>query len=207
MDFANLPRTGERRPLIGILGELYVRSNRFSNEDIVRKVENLGGEVLLSTFGEWIFYINTMSIRRCMLRREFPAAAKDAVKRCFTRKIEKRYARPFRGHLRTLHEPSVKQLLRMSAPYIPDTFEGEAVLSIGKSLDLARGGASGIINTMPFGCMPGTIVAGVMQAVRRECEIPFITLAYDGTESSAHEMQLDAFMDQARAKAARSFAR
>jgi predicted CoA-substrate-specific enzyme activase len=200
MDFANLPRTGERRPLIGILGEIYVRSNRFSNEGLVRKVEKLGGEVLLSTFGEWIFYIHAMSIRRCMLRRDFPAAAKDAVKRYFTRKIEKRYARPFRGHLRTLHEPSVKQLLRMSAPYIPDTFEGEAVLSIGKSLDLAGGGASGIINVMPFGCMPGTIVAGVMQAVKRECEIPFITLAYDGTESSAHEMQLEAFMDQARAK-------
>ena len=204
MDFANLPRTGERRPLIGILGEIYVRNNRFSNEDIVRKVEKLGGEVLLSTFGEWIFYIHAMSIRRCMLRRDFPAAAKDAVKRYFTRKIEKRYARPFRGQLRTLHEPAVKQLLRMSAPYIPDTLEGEAVLSIGKSFDLARGGASGIINTIPFGCMPGTIVAGVMQAVKRECGIPFITLVYDGTETSAHEMQLAAFMDQARAKAAGS---
>jgi predicted nucleotide-binding protein (sugar kinase/HSP70/actin superfamily) len=85
----------------------------------------------------------------------------------------------------------------MSAPYIPDTFEGEAALSIGKSMDLAGGGASGIINTMPFGCMPGTIVDGVMQAVKRE--LPFITMAYDGTESSAHEMQLEAFMDQAKA--------
>jgi predicted CoA-substrate-specific enzyme activase len=203
-DFVNMPRTRERRPLIGVLGEIYVRNNRFSNEDIIRKVEKLGGEVLLATFGEWIFYINAMTIRRCLQRRQFPAAAKDGVKRFFQRGIEKYYAGLFKGYLRNLREPSVKQLLSMSAPYIPDTFEGEAVLSIGKSIDLARSGASGIINTMPFGCMPGTIVAGVMQSVKRECEIPFITLAYDGTESSGNEMQLEAFMDQAKARAAAS---
>jgi predicted CoA-substrate-specific enzyme activase len=203
-DFANLPKTNDRRPLIGILGEIYVRSNRFANEDIVRKVEKLGGEALLAPLGEWIFYINAMNIRRNLQRREFQAAVKDGVKQFFHRRIEKRFAGPFKGHLRNLHEASVKQLLGMSTPYIPDTFEGEAVLSIGKSVDLARGGASGIINTMPFGCMPGTIVAGVMQSVKRECEIPFITVAYDGTESSANEMQLEAFMDQARARAAKS---
>jgi predicted nucleotide-binding protein (sugar kinase/HSP70/actin superfamily) len=203
-DFKNLPKTGERKPLIGIIGEIYVRSNRFSNEDIVRKVEHLGGAVSLATFEEWIFYVNAMSIRRCLRRREFPAAAKDALKRFFQIRIEKRYSGPFKKCLRTLHEPSTRQLLRLSAPYIPDTFEGEAVLSIGKSVDLARGGASGIINTIPFGCMPGTIVAGVMQVVKREYEIPFITLPYDGTESSTNMMQLEAFMDQARAKAAGS---
>jgi predicted nucleotide-binding protein (sugar kinase/HSP70/actin superfamily) len=203
-DFKNLPKTGERKPLIGIIGEIYVRSNRFSNEDIIRKVEHLGGVVSLATFEEWIFYVNAMSIRRCLRRHEFPAAAKDALKRFFQIRIEKRYSGPFKKCLRTLHEPSTRQLLRLSAPYIPDTFEGEAVLSIGKSVDLARGGASGIINTIPFGCMPGTIVAGVMQVVKREYEIPFITLPYDGTESSTNMMQLEAFMDQARAKAAGS---
>jgi predicted CoA-substrate-specific enzyme activase len=203
-DFTNLPKTRERKPLIGIIGEIYVRSNRFSNEDIVRKVEHLGGEVSLATFEEWIFYLNAMSIRRYLQRREFPAAAKDAMKRFFQIRIEKRYSGQFKKCLRTLHEPSTKQLLRLSAPYIPDTFEGEAVLSIGKSVDLARGGASGIINTIPFGCMPGTIVAGVMQVVKKEYEIPFITLPYDGTESSTNEMQLEAFMDQARSKAAGS---
>jgi predicted CoA-substrate-specific enzyme activase len=200
-DFTNLPKTKEKKPLIGIIGEIYVRSNRFSNEDIVRKVEDLGGAVSLATFGEWIFYLNAMSIRRYLKRREFSAAAKDALKRFIQIRIEKRYSSPFKKCLRTLHEPSTKQILRLSDPYIPDTFEGEAVLSIGKSVDLTHRGASGIINTIPFGCMPGTIVAGVMQVVKRDYEIPFITLPYDGTESSTNEMQLDAFMDQARIKA------
>jgi predicted nucleotide-binding protein (sugar kinase/HSP70/actin superfamily) len=94
-------------------------------------------------------------------------------------------------------------LLRLSDPYIPDTFEGEAVVSIGKCVDLAHQGASGIINAIPFGCMPGTIVAGVMQVVKKEYDMPFITIPYDGTASSTNEMLLEAFMDQAGVKARR----
>jgi predicted CoA-substrate-specific enzyme activase len=198
-DFANMPRTAEIKPLIGIIGEVYVRNNRFSNEDIVAKVEKLGGEVLLATLGEWISYVNAMNFRRDLQRRDFRSAAVDAMKRIFHWRIEKRYAAPFKGFVNNLYEPSVRQLLKMAAPYIADTFEGEAVLSIGKSVELAKGKASGIINTIPFGCMPGTIVAGVMQSVRREYDIPFITVAYDGTESSGNEIQLEAFMAQAKA--------
>ncbi len=203
MDFEAMPKRDEKKPLIGIIGEIYVRSNRFSNEDLVRNVEDLGGEVSLTTFGEWIFYLNAMSIRRCMKGGEFLTAAKDALKRLFQIRIEKRYSGLFKKYLRTLHEPGTRELLGLSAPYIPDTFEGEAIISVGKSVDLVHRGASGIINAIPFGCMPGTIVAGVMQAVKREHDIPFITVPYDGTESPTNAMQLEAFMDQARSKAMR----
>ena len=202
-DFEALPKTDERKPLIGIIGEIYVRNNRFSNEDLIRKVEALGGEAWLATFGEWIFYINTMSFRRCLRERQFLTAAKDALKSYLQIRIEKHHSGPFKKYLRTLHEPSTEVLLRLSAPYIPDTFEGEAVVSIGKSVDLAHRGASGIINAIPFGCMPGTIVAGVMQVMKKEYDMPFITVPYDGTESPTNAMQLEAFMDQARGKAMR----
>jgi predicted nucleotide-binding protein (sugar kinase/HSP70/actin superfamily) len=202
-DFKALPKTDEKKPLVGIIGEIYVRSNRFSNEDLVRKIEALGGEASLATFGEWILYLNTMSITRYMKERKFLAAAKDTLKRFFQLRIEDHCASPYKKYLRTLHEPSTKVLLRLSEPYLPATFEGEAVVSIGKSVDLAHRGASGIINAIPFGCMPGTIVAGVMHAVKKEYDMPFITVSYDGTESSTNEMLLEAFMDQARVKALR----
>jgi hypothetical protein len=37
--------------------------------------------------------------------------------------------------------------------------------------------------------------------VSRDFDLPAISIPYDGTESSAIEMQLEAFMDQARTKA------
>ncbi|MEW6586861.1 MAG: acyl-CoA dehydratase activase, partial [Nitrospirota bacterium] len=44
-DFERLPVSRERKPVIGVIGEIFVRSHRFSNEDLVRKIEDLGGEV------------------------------------------------------------------------------------------------------------------------------------------------------------------
>jgi predicted nucleotide-binding protein (sugar kinase/HSP70/actin superfamily) len=202
-DFEALPKTDERKPLIGIVGEIYVRNNRFSNEDLVRQVEALGGEASLATFGEWIYYLNAMSVRRERKGRNYLAAAKDALKNHFQNRIEKQQSVPFKKYLRTLEEPSTQRLLRLAGPYIPDTFEGEAVVSVGKSVALAHQGVSGIINAIPFGCMPGMIVAGVMQAVKKEHNMPFITIPYDGTASTTNGMLLEAFMDQAGVKARR----
>ncbi len=59
-DFENMPRESGRKPLIGIIGEIFVRSHKFSNEDLVGKVETLGGEVWLAPVEEWIYYVNLM---------------------------------------------------------------------------------------------------------------------------------------------------
>ncbi len=76
-------------------------------------------------------------------------------------------------------------------------------MSIGKSIALVSQGVSGIVNVMPFGCMPGTIVAGVMKTIRKHFDLPFISVAYDGTRSPTNELLLEAFMSQATLKAKR----
>jgi predicted nucleotide-binding protein (sugar kinase/HSP70/actin superfamily) len=81
---------------------------------------------------------------------------------------------------------------------VHSSFEGETILSIGKCIDLIEKGAFGIINAMPFGCMPGTIVTAIMRGISRDYGIPCISIPYDGTESSTVEIQLEAFMDQAK---------
>jgi predicted nucleotide-binding protein (sugar kinase/HSP70/actin superfamily) len=101
------------------------------------------------------------------------------------------------GRLKTLREPDTRTILKKAAPYIHDSFEGEAVLSIGKAIDLIERGAAGIINVMPFGCMPGTISSALLQVVSRNYRVPCISIAYDGTESTTTYLQLEAFMEQA----------
>ena len=51
---------------------------------------------------------------------------------------------------------------------------------------------------MPFGCMPGTIVTALMQGLNRKYGVPFISIPYDGTESPTTDIQLEAFMHQAK---------
>jgi len=117
------------------------------------------------------------------------------LERLLQKRIGHVYEKPFKGFLRTVKEPDTKELLRKAAPYVHDSFEGETVLSIGKAVDLVERGTAGIINTMPFGCMPGTIVTALLKSVSKDYGIPCLSIPYDGTESPTTELQLEAFME------------
>ncbi|MBI4690253.1 MAG: CoA protein activase [Nitrospirae bacterium] len=197
-DFENVPRYKELKPLIGIIGEIFVRSNKFSNENLIRKIESLGGEVWLAPVEEWIYYVNLMAVQKALLKRNWSAIMNTLLKTVFQKRIEHRYSGSFKGFLKTLREPDTKEIIEKASPYLHRSFEGEAILSIGKAIDLIERGASGIVNAMPFGCMPGTIVTALMQGLSRDYGTPCISIPYDGTESSTTEIQLEAFMHQAK---------
>jgi len=196
-DFERLPGNHEKKPLIGIVGEIFVRSHRFSNEDLIRKVEALGGEAWLAPMEEWIYYVNLMAIRKALIKKDRSAIIEILLKKFFQKRMEHRLSRYFKGFLKTLNEPDTREILKKASPYLHDSFEGEAILSIGKSIDLIERGASGVINAMPFGCMPGTVVTTLMHGLSRDYGIPCISMPYDGTESQTTEIQLEAFMNQA----------
>ena len=87
--------------------------------------------------------------------------------------------------------------MKNASPYIHDSFEGEAILSMGKAVDFVKRGSSGIISAMPFGCMPGTIVSAMLKGLKQDSDIPCLSVAYDGAEATCSEIQLEAFMHQA----------
>ncbi|RMD52000.1 MAG: CoA protein activase, partial [Nitrospirae bacterium] len=175
-----------------------VRLNNFSNEELIRKIEDLGGEVWLAPMEEWIHYINTMGLRHAINRRKISEVVNLAITRFVQKRIEHKLFKTFNGHLKTLHEPPTKVIMKKASPYIHDSFEGEAILSIGKSVDFVERGASGIISAVPFGCMPGTVVDTLLRTIKEETGIPCITMAYDGSEDAGSIVQLEAFMYQAR---------
>jgi predicted nucleotide-binding protein (sugar kinase/HSP70/actin superfamily) len=116
------------------------------------------------------------------------------------RKDERRLLSGFNGNLRSLHEPSIEQTLSRAAPYIHHSFEGEAVLSVGKAIDYISRGVSGIVNVMPFTCMPGTIASAVLKRVREDHDnIPLLNIAYEGQGDSQTLTRIEAFMHQAKA--------
>jgi len=187
------------KPLIGIVGEIYVRSNRFSNEDVIRKIEQFGGEAWLSPVSEWVLYINAMAKRHSLRNRSFSNLLKIFLTDYYQKKDEHRLTKIFKGYLRNLHEPTVKSILHQASPYLHDSFEGEAVLSVGRTADFADAGCSGVVNVMPFTCMPGTIVSAILKRYREENNnLPVLNMAYDGQEQTNTLTRLEAFMYQAK---------
>jgi predicted CoA-substrate-specific enzyme activase len=213
--FSEIPKRAEERPLIGIIGEIFVRHNAFANENIIRKIESLGGRVWLAPVEEWIYYVNLTGLRKSLVRIQNKGFSRknvtDILSTMITKhvqnKIEHEFSKPFTGFLSTLHEPSTKEVLKNASPYLHDSFEGEAILSMGKSVDFVKKGASGIISAMPFGCMPGTIVSALLKGLRQDRGIPCLSVAYDGAEAACSDIQLEAFMHQTYEYKERNFSR
>jgi predicted nucleotide-binding protein (sugar kinase/HSP70/actin superfamily) len=199
-EFAAIPRRPDNhRPLVGIVGEIYTRANRFANENVVRVVEELGGEAWMPTIAEWVLYTNFTSAQRAKMLGKRRDRLSTLLENYFQHKDERNLSRPWRGALYNLHEETVAAILRMAHPYLLPTYEGEAILSLGKSRDMLARGASGVINVIPFTCMPGNIVNALMKRFREDHgNLPFLPMTMDGQEQSGSRIRLEAFMHQVR---------
>jgi len=196
--FSQIPRQPDRKkPVVGIVGEIFLRAHRFSNHDLVRRIEELGGEVWVAPIMEWIFYTNAMYKRKSRQQGRWKSLLSIWVQDRVQRWDEHRLTSAFHGILKNLEEPPPEVLLDRARPYLDPSYEGEAVLSIGKSIDYVQKGISGLIAVMPFTCMPGTIVTAISKRLREDCRhIPFLSLAYDGVDEVHSQTRLEAFMYQ-----------
>jgi len=71
---------------------------------------------------------------------------------------------------------------------------------VGKAVDYAKRGVAGIVNVMPFSCMPGTVAGALLKRMREDHDnIPLLSLAYEGQQDTQTITRLEAFMHQARA--------
>ncbi len=190
---------GRDKPIVGVVGEIYVRSNRFSNENTVRHIEALGGEAWMPPISEWLLYVNFTAKRQARTFRRYRNFLRILIKEWVQKKDEHHLVHLFEGSIKNLHEPPIPETLALAQGYLHDSFEGEAILSIGKSRDFIQKGVSGLVNIMPFTCMPGTVVNSLFNRFREEHDnIPFLALAYDGQEQTHTLTRLEAFMYQVR---------
>ncbi|NPA48705.1 MAG: CoA activase [Thermodesulfobacteria bacterium] len=197
-DFTQIPVEGQgEKPIVGIVGEIYVRANRFANENIVKVLEEMGAEVWLPTIAEWIYYINFTSKRWAKRLRKLRELTRLIIENHVQVKDEHKFASLVKDLLRTAEEPHVDEIIGFAKRYVSEEFEGEAILSVGKSLDYLRHGVNGIINVIPFTCMPGTVVTMLLKRVREENGlVPVLTVSCDGQRSMGTRMRLEAFMHQ-----------
>ena len=129
-----------------MVGEIFCRLNTFSNENLIRRLEEYGAEAWLSDITEWIWYTISEQFRK--LRADGPASSRWRALGAWVRKrVQKRdehvLLEPFRDDFVGYEEPDVDEVLECARPYLPrDGALGEMVLNVGK-VDLpGRAGAS-----------------------------------------------------------------
>jgi predicted nucleotide-binding protein (sugar kinase/HSP70/actin superfamily) len=184
-----------RRPLVGINGEIYLRSNRFSNKDLVKTCEAAGLEAVVSPIGEWMKYISLRNLEDAVVDRNLKKIVRSYIKKRIQSGDEGRIAAHSSALIKEI-EPSTEKLLSFSREYLSPRCGSEAVLSIGGGVDWLENPAyCGVISVMPHGCMPGGIVAAMAETFSALYEKPWINLTYDGFLETNNSIRINEFAE------------
>jgi predicted nucleotide-binding protein (sugar kinase/HSP70/actin superfamily) len=186
------------RPVIGIVGEIYVRWNAFSNRGLVAEVERLGGEVMLASMSEFIHFVTHQMAHVGRVAGDTRKRLAAFVLKRYQLHWEHRLLKAVAPRLRRPDETMPDRMARLLAPYYDAALGTEAVLTMGRGIEYALQGCHGVLNVLPFSCMPGVIVGGMATVIRRDLQhIPWLDLPYDAQKETNIRTRLEAFLHQA----------
>ena len=189
----------ERRPVVAVIGEIFMRANAGCNGDVANKLEDLGLEIVIGPFSEWINYSTYRFTRdsrwkndtKGVIKSKIQALGQDLIAESLLKGIKK-----FTDHEK---EISLHDMLNLCNPYVNKDYDGDPAIAMGSSVALSKRGVSGIAAILPFTCMPGTLVASVSDSFRKDHNnIPFINIAYDGQNSVSLDTRMQAFAFQVK---------
>ncbi len=171
------------KPVIGIVGEIYVRSNNFLNDNLIHTIESLGGEAKIATISEWFFYtlyLEGVDIR--ILNKGITAKLAYNMKRKLYFQREHMFFDYAKKYFPTLYEPHIDHVVSEGKRYLPEEFMGEAILTVGRTIIFfEKENADAVVNASPTFCMPGTITSYLLKDLEKTYKKPVIPLFYDKT--------------------------
>lgn len=204
--FEDIERKKEKRPGIVLAGEFYVRLDNRCNQNIIRKVENAGGEVLLSPASEIFTYTTFINYREIAEALHHQKRIGLYLKKkgyglinWLAHRDERCLEMAAGGLLYDQTEPSPEEIQRLANKYVSPHYGGEPPMTIGRTAAFTgRRGVCGAIFVAPFTCMPGSVVESQMGVLRDDLEIPIITIYYDGKENANREEFIESLVFQAK---------
>jgi len=189
----------QKKPVVAIIGEIFMRGNAGCNGNIANRLEDIGVEVIVSPFSEWLNYSTYRFTRdsrwkndnKGIVKSKIQGFGQDLIAESLIRGIKK-----FTDHEKDV---SLHDMLHLCNSYVNEFYDGDPAVALGTSVALTKKGVSGIGAILPFTCMPGTLIASVSDSFRKDHNnIPFINIAYDGQDSVSLDTRLQAFVYQVK---------
>ncbi|MBK7174127.1 MAG: CoA activase [Bacteroidales bacterium] len=188
-----------RKPVIAVVGEIFMRDNPFCSGHLIERLEALGAETIISPFGEWLHYSSYRYWRDSMWKGNIKGLFKSKFQQVYQHFTAKQLTNKVKGYLNLREDLEIDRILELCSPYIHKDYDGDPPIALGSAAGLVEMKISGVANILPFTCMPGTIICAVSNDFRKDHHnIPWLNYAYDGQEDSSIETRLQAFMHQAK---------
>lgn len=202
------------KPMIGIVGEIYLRSHTRANQDLIRALERHGGEVVNASIGEWVNFITYNRLRESKARlrldmkllhlsdiyKDLKHIARFSVELLYQQFIQEQ---AFNRAIALIdldrdHKVSRLEELLKEKDFLTFDIGTEACLSISGILEYIREGFNGVVNVYPFTCMPSTVTSAILRPVMNRSGIPYLDTPYDSSTQPGREAAIRTFMYQAQ---------
>ena len=191
-DFDKIELTDEVKPRVGVVGEILVKFAPAANNHLVELLEAEGAEAVVPDLIDFMLYCFYNQIYKA---KEFGTSKKTAlVMRGAIWLIEKLRSGASKAFKKSVHfDPptSIYELVKYAEPIVSiGNQTGEGWFLTGEMVELIKEGATNIVCTQPFGCLPNHVVGkGVIKQMRHMypgCNI--VAIDYDPGASEVNQL-------------------
>lgn len=150
----------EEIPKLSLIGEIFVRNDPISLQNLVQKLAGRGFIVRTSQTSEWIKYVDWLIKNKIEGDKpDIPFWIRYLVKRHFDHKIRNILSETGLFFHEVLN---VDDLIVAGEKFVSPKLTGEAILTVGAALHEILHPACGIISIGPFGCMPSRVAESIL---------------------------------------------
>jgi len=178
------------RQKVAIFGDLYVRDNDMMNENLVRFIEENGGEAVVTPFSSYLKMIANPYLKKWFREGLYLNVLSSKAILATVHRMEKTYAKAFS---RILPDPepdysgSPEKILRQYDIRSENTGESiESVLKIAYLLEQYPD-ISLFVQTIPAFCCPSLVTEAMAGRIERETGVPIVSITYDGTGGNKND--------------------
>ena len=191
-DFDRLPVTDERKPRVGIVGEILVKFAPAANNHLVDLLEQEGAEAVCPDFVDFFMY----SFYNTNFRTEHLGGAKKSrlLSNLGIKGVDWLRKAANDEFIKSTHfSPSAKidELAKYASPIVSvGNQTGEGWFLTGEMMELIHSGVQNIVCIQPFGCLPNHIVGkGVIKEIRKSYpKANIVAIDYDPGASEVNQL-------------------
>ncbi|MFH0759498.1 MAG: acyl-CoA dehydratase activase [Bacteroidota bacterium] len=180
-----------RKPLVAIFGDLYVRDNDIMNQELVRSIEEAGGEVLVTPYHDYSKLVLENIFRRASQRGEYVETGVNRILLNVLKFMDDKYYKPFSKILGDAPVIKPKKLEKRLKEFNIDLLHsGESYDNILKIFYIMENypEVSLFVQTNPSYCCPALVTEAMTRKIREMTGVPIVTITYDGTSDRMNDV-------------------
>ena len=191
-DFDNLPITDERKPKVGVVGEILVKFLPTANNHLVDLLEAEGAEAVvpdLMDFLLYCFYNTNFKAEELGMKKSGAFLGNAGIKALET--FRGTAAKEFAKSRHFTAPAHIEDLAKYASPIVSLGNQcGEGWFLTGEMMELIHSGTNNIVCTQPFGCLPNHVVGkGVIKELRHRYPLSnIVAIDYDPGASEVNQL-------------------